>query len=100
MNDQISTAGAGHDVISWGQCWQAEVVREQRSAGRFFDFSLTHPARFEGAVVQQRERPCRYVAADQAGLVSVSTPQSSDAGCAAKRSRIDSGFERPVTSNV
>ena len=32
--------------------------------------------------------------------MSVSTPQSSETGCAAKRSRIDSGPERAVSSKV
>jgi hypothetical protein len=36
----------------------------------------------------------------QVGLVPVSTPQSSEAGCEAQRSRIDSGLERPVSSKV
>jgi hypothetical protein len=79
-----------------GQCGPGEVKLEQRVGGSFFEFSLSHPARSETAVVQQRGRPRRSVTANQAGLVSVSTPQSSEAGCAAKRSRIDSGLERPV----
>jgi hypothetical protein len=40
-----------------------EVALEQRVAGRSFDFSLTHPARSETAVVQQRERPRRSLTA-------------------------------------
>lgn len=54
MNDQISTVGAGQDGFTRGQCGPDEVVLEQRVAGSLFDFSLTHPARSEGAVVKQR----------------------------------------------
>ena len=65
MNDQISTVGAGQDVFTKGQRGPGEVMVEQRVAGRFFDFSLTHPARSETAVVQQRERPRRSVTAKE-----------------------------------
>ncbi len=71
MNDQISTVGAGQDVFTRGQCGPDEVVLEQRVAGSFFDFSLTHPARSEGAVVQQRERPRRSVTAIRRPRVAV-----------------------------
>ena len=47
MNDQISTVGAGQDVFTRGQCGPDAVMLEQRVAGSFFDFSLTHPARSE-----------------------------------------------------
>jgi hypothetical protein len=50
MNDQVSTVGPGQDVFTRGQCGPDEAVLEQRVAGSFFDFSLTHPARSEGAV--------------------------------------------------
>ena len=65
MNDQISTVGAGQDVFTRGQCGPVEVTLEQRVAGRFFDFSLTHPARSERAIVAQRGRPRRSVTANQ-----------------------------------
>jgi hypothetical protein len=71
MNDQIRTVGAGQDVFTKGQCGPAEVVLEQIVAGSFFDFSLTHPARSEGAVVQQRERPRRSVTANNQPRVAV-----------------------------
>jgi hypothetical protein len=51
MNDHVSTVGAGQDVFARGQCGPDEAVLEQRVAGSFFDFSLTHPARSEKAVV-------------------------------------------------
>ena len=65
MNDQFSTVGAGQDVSTRGQCGPGEVVFEQRVAGRFLEFSLSHPARSATAVVQQRERPRRSVTANQ-----------------------------------
>jgi hypothetical protein len=65
MNEQISTVGAGQDVFTRGHCGPDEAVLEQRVAGRFFDFSLTYPARSEGAVVTQRGRPRRSVTANQ-----------------------------------
>ena len=42
MSDQISTAGAGQELFMRGQYGPDEVVLEQRVAGSFFDFSLTH----------------------------------------------------------
>jgi hypothetical protein len=82
MNDQISTVGAGQDVFTRGQRGPHGIVLEQRVAGSFFDFSLTHPARSEGVVVQQRERPRRSVTADELGPASLSRPKSASR-CAA-----------------
>ena len=57
MTDQISTAGAGQELFMKGQGGPDEVALEQRVAGSFFDFSLTHLHDLNVAVVQQRERP-------------------------------------------
>jgi hypothetical protein len=56
MDDQISTVVAGQDVFTRGQCGPDEIVLEQRVAGRFFDFSLSHTARSEGAVILAQSR--------------------------------------------
>ena len=42
MDDHISTVGAGQDVFARGQCRPTEVMREQRVAGSFLEFSLSH----------------------------------------------------------
>ena len=62
----MSTVGAGQDVFTRGQCGPDEVVLEQRGAGSFLEFSLSPPARSEGAVVHQRGRPRRSLTANQA----------------------------------
>ena len=64
MNDHIGTVGAGQDVFTEGQCGPGEAVLEQRVAGSFLEFSLSHPARSEGAVVQRRGRPRHSVTAN------------------------------------
>ena len=71
MNDQIRTDGAGQEVFTRGQCGPGVVGLEQRVAGSFFEFSLSHPARSETDVVQQRERPRRSVTANQPLRVAV-----------------------------
>lgn len=91
MSDQIGTVGAGQEVFTRGQCGPDEVVLEQRVAGRFFDFSLTHPARSDGAVVQQRGRPRRSVTAIRRPRVRFN-PESSQGRSGAKRRRVDAGL--------
>ena len=77
MNDQVSTVGAGKSLFSRGQRRPGEIGPEQRVAGRFFEFSLSHPARSARAVVQQRERPRRSVrAAVIARLIAASPCQN------------------------
>jgi hypothetical protein len=44
-----------------GQCEPDGVRLEQRVAGSLFEFSLSHTARSETAVVPERERPRRSV---------------------------------------
>jgi hypothetical protein len=56
MIDQMSTVGADQDVFPRGQHGPDEAALEQRVAGRFFDFSLTHTARSEGAVILAQSR--------------------------------------------
>jgi hypothetical protein len=96
MNDQISTVGAGQDVFMRGQYGPDEVMLEQRVAGSFFDFSLTHPARSETAVVQQRERPRRSVTANQPAPCRCQG-RSLRSRCGAKQSSLDRGLEGPGT---
>ena len=71
----IGTVGAGHGLFTRGHCGPDEVMLEQRVAGSFLEFSLSHPARSAGGVVQQRERPRRSVTANQRAP-SPSQPQS------------------------
>ena len=92
MNDQISTVSAGQDVFTSGQCGPHEAVLEQRVAGSFFDFSLTHPARSEGAAVQQRERPRRSVTANQTAPCHCQGRRLRNR-CGAKRSSLDRDLE-------
>jgi hypothetical protein len=68
---------------------------EQRVAGRFFDFSLTHPARSDRAVVQQRERPRRSVTARQPAPCRCQG-RSLQSRCEAKRSSLDRDLEGPA----
>ena len=95
MNDQVSTVGAGQDVFTRDQCGPGEVVFEQRVAGRFLETSLSHPARSEGAAVQQRERPRRFVTANHPAPCPCQG-RSLRSRYGAKRSSLDCDLEGPA----
>jgi hypothetical protein len=88
MNDQIGTVSAGQEVLTRDQSGPDEAMLEQRVAGSFFDFSLTHPARSEGAVVHQRGRPRRPVTAKQPAPCRC-PGRSLRRRCGAERSSLD-----------
>jgi hypothetical protein len=80
-----------------GQCGPGEVIVEQRVAGSFLEFSLSHPARSEGAVVHQRGRPRRSVTANQPAPCRCQG-RSLRSRCGAKQSSLDGDLEGSVSA--
>ena len=87
MNDQISTVGEAQDVSTKGQCGPDAAVLEQRVAGSFFDFSLTHLHDLREPLCNNGNdhvvRNCQ-----RAGSVPGSTPKSCEARSEAEGRRL------------